>query len=71
MKEIMAQNNSRAKRSEKELPTLTLAAGVTIPDSKMAREVTETKRSDRSYDRGRCLPIIDKIFRLLSATDAH
>src|SRR5258707_5996854 len=39
----MAQN-SRAKRSEKELLTLTLASGVTIPDSKMAREVTELAR---------------------------
>ena len=43
MEEIMAQN-SRAKRSEKELLTLTLASGVTIPDSKMAREVTELVR---------------------------
>src|SRR5437879_13754751 len=40
----MAQNNSRAKRSEKELLTLTLASGVTVPDSKMAREVTELVR---------------------------
>ncbi len=39
----MAQN-SRAKRSEKELLTLTLATGVTIPESKMAREVTELVR---------------------------
>ena len=39
----MAQN-SRAKRSEKELLTLTLASGVTIPDSKMARAVTQLVR---------------------------
>src|SRR5437773_2039413 len=43
MEEIMA-HNSRAKHSEKELLTLTLASGVTIPDSKVAREVTELVR---------------------------
>ena len=39
----MAKNSVRAK-SIVQAPSLTLASGVTIPDSKMAREVTELVR---------------------------